>query len=355
LEQEVRLEVVQFCQWAGQLGLSRTDLAEQLRVGERTLRDWESAWRHGELQAQPLGRRVLRSGRPQRQEVLDWLEEIGPGIGLASLGAQFPEMLRAELQDLLRRYRRVWLHRHQRQVQVLTWQQPGSVWAMDHAEPPALIDGLYPFVLAVRDLASGQQLLWQPVEDATAVTTCALLRLLFTRHGAPLVLKMDNGSAFHSHEMEQLLAQWRVSSLYSPARRPQYNGSIEAGIGSLKNRTEAQAVRQGRDGAWSWEDLETARLQANELSRPRGVRGPTPDEMWAARRVVSDEERGAFLATLTSQQEELAREENGPGKQDKARRQREAIRRALVAHDILCVTRRSIPLPISLRNVTKIT
>jgi hypothetical protein len=28
---------------------------------------------------------------------------------------------------------------------------------------PSPIDGLYPYPLAVRDLASGQQLLWQPV------------------------------------------------------------------------------------------------------------------------------------------------------------------------------------------------
>ena len=52
-------------------------------------------------------------------------------------------------------------------MRVLTWPVTGSVWAIDYAEPPAPIDGRYDALLAVRDLASGMQLLWQPVEAAT--------------------------------------------------------------------------------------------------------------------------------------------------------------------------------------------
>jgi transposase InsO family protein len=360
LEQEVRREVVQCCQKSQQQGYHLPDVASLLGLRPRTLRHWVRTYTHEQLRALPLGRPVLRSPRSARQELLDWLQEVGPGVGLPTLQREFPGLPRAELQELLRRWRWVWQQRHQREVQVLHWQRPGGVWAIDHAEPPALVDGLYPFVLAVRDLGSGQQLLWQPVKDATAETTCAALLRLFLLHGAPLVLKLDNGSAFRAELTQQLLAQWGVVSLYSPVRRPQYNGSIEAGIGSLKIRTAEQAARQGRAEQWSWDDLEAARLQGNELSRPRGVRGPTPDEMWAARRLVSAEERLRFQTTVACQQEELEREArmaegNDVTKQEEARLLREAIRRALVAHDLLCVTRRSIPLPILLRNVTKIT
>jgi hypothetical protein len=39
---------------------------------------------------------------------------------------------------------------------VLHWTVPGSVWAMDFAEPPAPVDGVYDYLFSVRDLASGQ-------------------------------------------------------------------------------------------------------------------------------------------------------------------------------------------------------
>ena len=42
----------------------------------------------------------------------------------------------------------------------------GTVWAVDFAQAPQPIDGVYPYLLAVRDLASSKQLLWLPVEHA---------------------------------------------------------------------------------------------------------------------------------------------------------------------------------------------
>jgi hypothetical protein len=49
---------------------------------------------------------------------------------------------------------------------------------MDFSEAPRPIDGVYPYLLAVRDLASHQQLLWQPVLDMTADTTIEALQFL---------------------------------------------------------------------------------------------------------------------------------------------------------------------------------
>jgi hypothetical protein len=72
---------------------------------------------------------------------------------------------------------------------------------MDFAEPSLCgaprslspIDGLYPYLLAIRDFASGYTLAWLPVREATAETVLHFLRLLFRIFGAPLVLKSDNG------------------------------------------------------------------------------------------------------------------------------------------------------------------
>lgn len=84
----------------------------------------------------------------------------------------------------------------------LTWTQAGVVWAADFAWPPEVIEGRYPRLLSVRDLASGMQLAWQPVSGESAAETCSVLRGLFGEHGAPVVLKMDNGPAFRSEEFD---------------------------------------------------------------------------------------------------------------------------------------------------------
>ena len=62
-------------------------------------------------------------------------------------------------------------------------------------------------ILAVRDLASGLQLAWTAVPDATAAEALAVLEPLMHQYGPPLVLKSDNGSAFIS---ERFMERWRT-------------------------------------------------------------------------------------------------------------------------------------------------
>jgi hypothetical protein len=88
----------------------------------------------------------------------------------------------------------MWVHWHIQLLHVLHWQQPGAVWALDYARPPALLAEGFADLPAVRDLASGLQLLWLPVPQATAAHTVAAVLPVFLLYGAPLVVKMDNGS-----------------------------------------------------------------------------------------------------------------------------------------------------------------
>jgi transposase InsO family protein len=303
LEQAVRDQAVAFRHWVAERGLTRCEGAACLGLSARTLRAWEhSAAANPALTRR--GRPVQRSPRLARTAVLEVLEAVGPGVGLAVLQGQFPELPRAELADLLRRYRGVWLRRHGQALHVLHWPCPGTVWAVDYAEPPLPLEEGFTQLLAVRDLASGQQLLWLPAAEATAATTVAALVWLFTVYGAPLVLKMDNGSPFVAAATQELLGQWQVPPLYSPPRLPQYNGAIEAGIGSLKARTHYQAARGGHPETWTASDLEAARAAANNLGRPWGADGPTPAQRWAERRPVTAAERSAFAATVARLEEE---------------------------------------------------
>jgi transposase InsO family protein len=349
-EQTLRRHLVRFSYWAQDCGLSLPDVAALLQLAPRTLRLWHTDL-HIEL-AQPLGRPTLRSSRSDRMAVLALLEELGPATSAATLHDCCPWFSRAELEDLVRRYRRVWRLRHRHAPHVLTWQGPGVVWAMDFAQAPQPIDGQYPYLLAVRDLASSQQLLWLPVSDLSARVALLGLSLLFRAYGAPLVLKMDNGSAFLADDTRQFLAESGVAMLFSPARTPQYNGAIEAGIGSLKTRTERHATCQGRPTAWTTDDVEAARLEANATARPKGPTGPTPGQLWAQRRALSPRQRERFQDTVARQLSEVYAREHipvagPPSFQDQRRLHREAIRRALVEQGYLLFSRRSIPLPIT--------
>jgi transposase InsO family protein len=403
LEQQVRQQGVAFRQWVAGYGLSRVESAAWLGIAARTLRDWEQ--RLGTAAVPARGRPVLRSELAARGAVLELLQSAGPGVGLAVLAGQFPDLPRAELADLLRRYRDVWVRRHGQWLHVLHWQQPGTVWAVDYARPPLPLEEGCTDLLAVRDLASGMQLLWLPVAEATAATTSAALLSLFMIYGPPLVLKLDNGSPFVAAMTRELLAQWGVIPLYSPPGCPQYNGAIEAGIGALKVRTHYQAVRQGRPGEWALEDAEAARQQGNTLGRPWGSHGPTPAERWARRPPLPAAERAAFAASVACLEDEAACASGAapPGAEptpppepvtpaaavdqaappvaearkadavaapavpsgtdredaeskraaaDRAVRQRQAISRALVAHGYLLFTRRRIPPPIRRKKVT---
>ena len=181
----------------------------------------------------------------------------GPRTGVATFKARFPEVPRRQLTQFKRRYRRVvnrWRRRH---LARLEWTRPGAVWAMDHAKAPLSI-GSCESILSVRDLASGHQLAWTPIRQADADTTVTLLGALFAEHGAPLVLKSDNGKALTQGGVPELLTRHGVTPLVSPAYRPQYNGSCEVGVRAMKARTEDLAFVNDRSGHWTADDLDHA-------------------------------------------------------------------------------------------------
>jgi hypothetical protein len=327
------------------------DIANLLAVAGRTLRRWTHDALGGLLPFRPRGRPVHRSPPARRNDVLHVLDEFGPGVGLPTLRPAFPDLSRAELEDLLRRYRRVWRERHRLPLRVLHWPEPGRVWAIDFTQAPALVDGRFPDLLAIRDLATGYQLLWQPIAAATADAAAHALEALFTSLGAPLVLKCDNGSPFGSAAVQDLMRAWTVSTLFSPPYTPRYNGSIEAGIGALKDRTEQHAARTGHPGHWTSDDVAAAREEANLFARPFGVAGPPPAAAWQAREPIPTPERCHFQACVERHrhaQERVPPTCIGGVAEVPSERgaSREAIRLALEECGYLTYTRRRIPPPI---------
>jgi hypothetical protein len=358
-ERDVRRRAVDFDRWAGHLGLEHRDAAERLGIAPGTLAFWEHRWQKDCLTAHPLGRPCQRSTPQERNQAIGLMCSVGQGIRLAAVQAVFPALARREAQNLYARFR--WHTRQERQrlLHVLHWHQPGTVWAMDHVDPLQLIDGRWPYILAVRDLASGFQLAWLPVRDQSADTTIAVLQGLFLQYGPPLVLKSDNGSGFIAEDTHDFLDHWQVWPLFSPPWTPEYNGACEASNGAMQVRTHEETARQGRIGCWTADDTEAARRMANQFHYPRQLLGRTPAEVFRARSPIYEETRTAFGRTVQHEQTQERIKQEHPldtdlGHAAQAAIDREAIRRALVEHGFLTFTRRSITSPLKLHKALRI-
>jgi transposase InsO family protein len=357
-ERDARCRVVAFDHWAGHLGLKHADVASQLGMACGTLASWWHRWRKDQLVARPLGRPCGRSDPRMRNEAIG-LMRCGQGISATAVQAAFPSMPRREVQNLHRRFQRHCRRHQQRLLHVLHWHRPGSVWAMDHVDPLYAIDGRWPYILAVRDLASGYQLAWLPVFDESAESTVAALEGLFLEHGPPLVLKSDNGPGFIAEETRRFLDRWQVRPLFSPPYTPEYNGACEAGNGALKNCTREEAACHGRIGYWTADDTEAARHMANEYHYLHGSLRLSHGQVFRERGIVSDETRAAFgRAVEREQAQEKIKQgyslETDLGHAAQAAIDRVAIGRVLVEHDFLTFTRRSIAPPIKSKNLLDI-
>ena len=366
MERSIKIDALAFTRWTQALGGTLHQAARRLRIRPSTLLAWQRSWRDERLHPQPRGRPTRDSDFDTRQLIIALFHLAGPGIGLPTLRGFFPDAAKAELEDMLLRYRRLHLRYNKVALHVLRWHKPGTVWAIDHYQPTLPVDAIYPFVFIVRDLATGNQLLALPVPSKELSHVVDALTALFNQHGAPLVLKSD--CAFDTltlpawlspdqlsarRKLADLLSLHQVFHLLSPPYTPQYNASVEAGIGSFQTRAHHEAARHGHPGQFNCDDVEAARLQANELARPWGHNAPTPQIAWNERSPIDPQDRAAFATTvqqlelevrLQKQQELLPQMPLGPKEIVSARRV--AISRALVQHGLLSFRRRRFTLPI---------
>ncbi len=359
LERETKLTVLALVRLCRRQTRPWAAVESLVGICGETLRGWQKRWREDRLIATARGRPLDRSDVDTRNMVLAMLGMMGANTPVTTLRELFPMMGRRELEDIVARYRRL-LQKRGVLLHQVTWRNNGAVWAMDFTEPPTPIDREYRQVLVVRDLGSGRLLLSLPTTDSTNETVRAALLALFVEHGAPLVLKSDNGSGFVADDTAELLSKHGVIALLSPPSTPRFNGACEAGIGGLKVRAHHEATRHGRPGEWTVDDVETARLTANATARPFGAAGPVPDELWDRRVLQRDAEARRLLnervETCTTEERERVGDDDGDeprGPMDAAIR-RIAICRALVQLGYVQLRRRRFSLPITSRRVGKI-
>ena len=305
------------------------------------------------------GRPVKAMSEASRSAVMDVLRRL-PGVGVPTLRALFPEVGKRELQELVDRYRRAMRRGRRVAIRALRWTRPGAVWAMDFSEPPCNIDGVYDQVLCVRDLGSSCELWTLPIIGKSTQVVIHSLKALVHWYGAPLVLKLDNDGVFRSLDLKRWAREAGTRLLYSPPYTPEYNGSVESGMGSLKTQAHRISATHDRPGQWTCDDIEEARCRMNLEGRPRGADGPSRDELWCGRDRVAESERTHFNAVYRDRYaaECNARELDSKVQWQHAQRasiDRAALRGTLVKLGFLMIRRRRITLPIRKRNRARIT
>jgi transposase InsO family protein len=339
------------------------EMANMLGMRPSTLRRWRRRWHsEGRLTMAPRGAPCREALAEDKDQMADIISRHGPGVGVAILRGACPHIGRDEIRCLLHELRQDWSDEHGISVESMEWTRPGSIWAMDYVKAPLPIDGIYKKVLNVRDLASGKTLGTMPVNEETAQATIDLLMSLFIQYGPPFVIKMDNGSPVAAQAVLDFLDENAVVYLLSPIRKPRYNGSIEAGNGALEVRAHHLAAAEGHPGYWNCQNVLEAGRLADAYSRPKGPKGPTPDEAWLLATPPGLTERRAFAAEVAqvlseeiqNERKQLIKErKNNPGGRRPsvrlalARARRRAVRRVLESRGLLLVGRSRIPLPLS--------
>jgi len=324
--------------------------AFHLGVSPRTALRWWRDWEADRLAVRARGRPVKTMSHWERAAVVDVLHRL-PGIGVPTLRVLFPRVGKRELQELVQRFRHAMRRQRRVLIRALRWTRPGSVWAIDFSEPPSPIEGVYDQVLCVRDLASGCELWTLPILGKSAKTAIDSLTALIRWYGAPLVLKLDNDGVFRAGVFKRWANDAGIRLLFSPPYTPEYNGSVEVGMGSLKTLAHVASARHDRPGQWTCDDIEEARCRMNHEGRPRGALGPSPDEVWRARDRLSDSERAGFDALYREHFVRECEDHNVDPKVQWQHAQRAVIDRAalegtMVKLGLLVFKRRRITLPI---------
>ena len=338
---------------------ARRQVARVHGVSERTVRRWEARAQAGKPLAVRRGRQPTDVARAKRQGLIRALLQHGPRVGVAVLRRLFGDIPYRVIARFKKRFWRVWTRRYGWILRKLCWLRAGAVWAADFTKPKERLEGGAGRILVIRDLASGMQLLAMRSRGERAAAVVAALTILLASLGVPLVFKHDGGGAFTGHDTQAVLREHGVTSLRSPPRTPEYNGSEERGLGHLKERASHAAFVAGHPGYVTDAELETARKQLNDTGCPLGPNGPTPADMFSGRRPITAAERQAFTQTL---EDEIASrvqthiEECGmmPACSECAAIDRKAIRFALCEHEYLKFGRGRLSTPISTwRAVTK--
>lgn len=141
---------------------------------------------------------------------------------------------RRELGQIVAMARREQKAEYGRNLKRIVWNVPNVAWSMDPCEYwPKDENKVY--LNQMQDLASRYKFNPMTGEIPCGEEIAGFLTGTFNRFGAPLILKRDNGGNLNHHAVDEVLAEYFVLPLNSPAYYPPYNGAIEEAQTELKS------------------------------------------------------------------------------------------------------------------------
>lgn len=181
-----------------------------------------------------------------------------PKASIAALRRQVVGLPRNTVTAYVRRWRRVHERRKRHRRQRTTWLIPGAVWAIDGTWLDWRVSGAGRRALIVVELHGRQTMSLRSVPGERASAAMRVLEDLIGRHGAPLVLKLDNGKAFTAKCFAEFCGRHGITLMHSPVRCPSWNGTCEVSGRWAKGRAMTAARRRGADGELTQQDLDAA-------------------------------------------------------------------------------------------------
>lgn len=212
-----------------------------------------------------------------------------PHWGLVRLRRRVPGMPKNAAAAYIRRCKPILRRRRRRHWNKVYWHVPGAVWAIDGTWLDQAVAGSGRRALIVVEMQQRKVLALQSVSGERASAVLALLAQLVQQHGAPLVIKADNGSAFIAACVSHFCRRHRITLMHSPVRRPRWNGTCEVSGRWAKARAQAAAVRRG-----------SVTLCQQDLDAAVTIDGPLP--------VVAEELRSRFQIAYDERLADLVRE-----------------------------------------------
>ncbi len=303
--------------------------AKQLRDRRRRGRTRPAEQYRDLAPAHRRGRRRKTLSTLQRT-ALRVLHERHPDWGLPKLRTIIPGLPRNSVAAYLKRLRRIEAIERRRRLCLLSWLVLGAVWAIDGTWLDRAVPPLGRRALVVTEMCSRTTLGLRSVAGERTEAVEQVLQELFTRHGAPLVLKLDNGSAFVSRRLRRFCRQWGVVLMHSPVRRPRWNGTCEVSGKWAKRRAEAAWRARGGHGDLTQGDLDAAVTFVGPMPRIDEATRERFRDAFAEQLAIAAAQQGLVIARVS---------------RDHVRRslERVAAKRALLTCHILNIEGRGYP------------
>jgi len=211
-------------------GTSYASICRELDVPRSSLMRWRShqqagaavVGRPGPAKVEPLTLHALH------EEILALAHGRKRSHGTGELYEQHRDQIsRRDLHELVEATRRELQGKAAALERRIEWLIPGAVWSLDDMQKPWLEQG-GGHLHVVMDLGSRCALrTLGSAPLAAGEQVAGSLEDLFHRYGPPLFLKMDGGSNFKHHAVQERLGEFGVIPLVSPPHYPPYNGSVE--------------------------------------------------------------------------------------------------------------------------------